>query len=139
MRDRSLIAHWVFEKGKDKKVIEKISRDGKTYFRINDYNSLRLQFGELLKIIQRITSEGDYAAARELVEAYAVQVDPVLHKEVLERYEKLHIAPYTGFINPEYTLVKNGDVITDIRISYPDNFTTQMLHYSNDFSFLPVR
>jgi dipeptidyl-peptidase-3 len=139
MRDRALIAHWVYEKGKDKKVIERVSREGKTYFKINDYDALRIQFGELLNIMQRITSEGDYQAALELVEAYAVQVDPLLHKEVLERYAKLNIAPYTGFINPEYSLEIKGDVITDVKIAYPEDFSAQMLFYSKKFSFLPVR
>lgn len=139
MRDRALIARWVFEKGKEKNIIEKVVRDGKTYFRINDYDALRVQFGELLKIIQRITSEGDYAAAKDLVEAYAVQVDPVLHTEVLERYAKLNIAPYTGFINPVYSLVKKGNAVTDVKISYPDDFAAQMLLYSKNYSYLPVR
>lgn len=139
MRDRALICHWVYEKSKDKNVIEKVERDGKTYFRINDYDALRDQFGELLKIIQRITSEGDYNAARELVENYAVQVDPALHKEALERYAKLNIAPYAGFINPEYTLEMNGEAINDVIITYPDDFATQMLLYSKKYSFLPVR
>jgi dipeptidyl-peptidase-3 len=139
MRDRALIARWVYEKGKEKNVIEKITRDGKTYFKINDYNALRTEFGELLKIIQRITSEGDYNAAMELVETYAVQVDPVLHKEVLARYEKLKLAPYTGFINPVYSLVRKDGKVTDVQITYPDDFATQMLFYSKNFSFLPVR
>ncbi len=138
MRDRSLIAHWVYEKGMDKKIIEKVTRDGKTYFRINDYDGLRAEFGELLKIIQRITSEGDYNAAKSLVEAYAVQVDQALHKEVLERYARLKIAPYAGFINPEYKLVMKGGTITNVKISYPDDFATQMMSYSKHFSFLPV-
>ncbi|MEI7896008.1 MAG: dihydrofolate reductase [bacterium] len=139
MRDRSLIAHWVYEKGAGENVIEKVTRDGKTYFRINDYDALRKEFGELLNIIQRITSEGDYNGARELVEAYAVQVDAGLHKEVLERYKKLNISPYTGFINPEYSLEMKGNVITGVKITYPDDFATQMLMYSKKFSFLPVR
>ena len=139
MRDRALIAHWVFEKGKDKNIIEMVTLNGKSYFKINDYNALRVQFGELLKIVQKITSEGDYDGAKNLVEAYAVQVDPVLHKEVLDRYAKLNIAPYTGFINPEYTLVRNGKTITDVKIDYPDDFAKQMLFYSKNFSFLPVR
>ncbi len=139
MRDRALIAHWIFENTKDKNIIEKVSKDGKTYFRINDYDNLRWQFGELLKIIQRITSEGDYLAAKELVETYAVKVDPYLHKEVLERYAKLNIAPYTGFINPEYSLVMARDTIADVKITYPDDFATQMLFYSRNFSFLPAR
>jgi dipeptidyl-peptidase-3 len=139
MRDRALIARWVFEKGKEKNVIEQVTREGKTYFKINDYEALRILFGELLAIIQRITSEGDYNAAKEIVEAYAVQVDPVMHKEILARYEKLHIAPYTGFINPEYTLVMKGTDITDVKITYPNDFATQMMSYSKKFSFLPVR
>jgi dipeptidyl-peptidase-3 len=139
MRDRSLIAHWVYEKGKEKNVIEKVVKDGKTYFRINDYDQLHVLFGRLLSEIQRITSEGDYPAAKALVEAYAVKVDQDLHKEVLERYQKLNIAPYSGFINPVYTpVIKNG-VISDIKVSYLEDFTTQMLNYSKNFSFLPAR
>ena len=139
MRDRSLIAHWVYEKGKVKNVIEKVQKDGKTWFRINDYQELRSLFGQLLGEIQRITSEGDYPAAKELVEAYAVKVDPELHKEVLNRYAKLNIAPYSGFINPVYTPVMANGTIKDIKISYTDDFTTQMLRYSKNFSFLPAR
>ncbi|MFZ4521446.1 MAG: dipeptidyl-peptidase 3 family protein [Bacteroidales bacterium] len=139
MRDRSLIAHWVYEKGKGFQMIEKITRDGKTYFKINDYKALREQFGELLRIVQRITSEGDYEAAKELVETYAVKVDNELHQEVLERYAKLKIAPYTGFINPEYVVEMNGSTISDVKISYPDDFAKQMLLYSKKYSFLPVR
>lgn len=139
MRDRSLIAHWVYEKGKAKNVIERIEKDGKTSFRINDYQELRSLFGQLLGEIQRITSEGDYDAARELVEAFAVKVDQELHKEVLARYTRLNIAPYSGFINPVYTPVVANGVIKDVRVSYTEDFTTQMLRYSKDFSFLPVR
>jgi dipeptidyl-peptidase-3 len=139
MRDRSMIAHWVFEKGKNKKIVEKRLKDGKTYFRINDYNGLRVLFGELLKEVQRITSEGDYSAGKELVERYGVKVDPELHKEVLERYKKLNIAPYAGFINPVFTLEMNDDTIKNVTISYPEDFTEQMLYYSKNFSFLPAR
>ena len=139
MRDRSLIAHWVYEKGKAKNVIEKVQKDGKTFFRVNDYQELRSLFGQLLGEIQRITSEGDYPAAKELIEAYAVKVDPGLHKEVLDRYAKLNIAPYSGFINPVYTPVMDNDDIKDIKISYTEDFTTQMLRYSKNFSFLPAR
>jgi len=139
MRDRALIAHWVYEKGKENRVIERVSRDGKSYFRINDYEAVRKEFGELLKIIQQITSEGDYPAAKNLVESYAVQVDEDLHKEVLERYAKLHIAPYAGFINPDFEPVMNGTDIIDVRISYPEDFATQMMGYSGNYSFLPVR
>jgi dipeptidyl-peptidase-3 len=139
MRDRSLIAHWVYEKGKAKNVIEKFQKDGKTFFRVNDYQELRSLFGQLLGEIQRITSEGDYLAAKELIETYAVKVDPGLHKEILDRYAKLNIAPYSGFINPVYTPVMDNDDIKDIKISYTDDFTTQMLRYSKNFSFLPAR
>jgi dipeptidyl-peptidase-3 len=139
MRDRSLIAHWVYEKGKAKNVIEKVQKDGKTFFRVNDYQELHSLFGQLLGEIQRITSEGDYPAAKELIETYAVKVDPGLHKEVLDRYAKLNIAPYSGFINPVYTPVMDNDDIKDIKISYTDDFTTQMLRYSKNFSFLPAR
>ena len=139
MRDRALIANWVFEKGKDERVVEMLVRNGKTFLRVNDYDALRMLFGKLLKEIQRITSEGDYPAAKELVETYGVKVDKVLHREVLERYEKLNLAPYSGFINPVYEPVMNGDVVADIRIVYPDDFATQMLAYSKEYSFLPVR
>jgi dipeptidyl-peptidase-3 len=139
MRDRSLIAHWVYEKGMTNKVIEKVQQEGKTFFKINDYEALRTLFGQLLGEIQRITSEGDYDAAKELVETYAVKVDPILHKEVLDRYAKLNIAPYSGFINPVFTPVLVDGVIKDVKISYTDDFATQMLRYSKNFSFLPVR
>jgi dipeptidyl-peptidase III len=139
MRDRSLIAHWVYEKGRADKVIEKVRKEGKTFFRINDYGALRSLFGQLLGEIQRITSEGDYAAAQELVETYAVKVDPELHKEVLDRYAKLNIAPYSGFINPVFTPVMVNGAIKDVKITYTEDFATQMLRYSKNFSFLPVR
>ena len=139
MRDRSLIAHWVYEKGIAGKVIEKIQKDGKTYFIINDYAALRSLFGKLLGEIQRITSEGDYAAAKDLVEAYGVKVDAGLHKEVLARYAKLNIAPYSGFINPVLTPVMENGTIKDVKITYSEDFATQMLRYSKDFSFLSPR
>ena len=139
MRDRALISHWVYEKGKDAKVIEKVMRDGKTYFKVNDYIALRKLFGELLKEVQRITSEGDFKAGLMLVETYGVKVDPELHKEVLERYKKLNIAPYAGFINPVYTLEMSGDTVSEVKITYPEDFTEQMLYYSKEFSFLPAR
>jgi dipeptidyl-peptidase-3 len=139
MRDRSLIAHWVFEKGKADKVIEKAQKEGKTYFIINDYKALHSLFGQLLGEVQRITSEGDYAAARDLVETYGVKVDAGLHKEVLARYTKLNLAPYSGFINPVLTPIEENGIIKDIRITYSEDFTTQMLRYSRDFSFLNAR
>jgi len=140
MRNRQLIARWVFEKGAADKVVEMVKKEGKTYVRINDYKRLRNLFGQLLAEIQRIKSEGDYEAARNLVEAYAVKVDPVLHKEVLERYEKLNLAPYKGFLNPVYSAVtdKNGK-ITDVKISYNEGYVEQMLRYEKEFSTLPNR
>ena len=139
MRDRALIAHWVYEKGKEKKIIEKVTREGKTFFVINDYQKLQELFGKLLKEIQRITSEGDYNGAKLLVENYGVKVDPDLHKEVLERYKKLKIAPYSGFINPVFNPVMQHDTITDVKITYPEDFTEQMIYYSKNYSFLPAR
>jgi dipeptidyl-peptidase-3 len=139
MRDRSLIAHWVYEKGRKNNVVERVQKDGKTFFRINDYYELRVLFGQLLGEIQQITSEGDYPAAKELVESYGVKVDNDLHKEVLDRYSKLNIAPYSGFINPTLTPVMENGAIKDIKITYTEDFTFQMLRYSKDFSFLTVR
>ncbi len=139
MRDRALICNWVYEKGKSGKVIEEITKNGKTYFRINDYEGLRKLFGQLLKDIQRITSEGDYVSAKTMVEAYAVKVDPALHEQVLERYTKLNIAPYAGFINPVFTPVMKDGKISDVKITYPDDFAIQMLDYSKKYSYLPVK
>ncbi|MCM1108551.1 MAG: dipeptidyl peptidase 3 [Clostridium sp.] len=138
MRNRALIARWVLEQGKADKVTELIKKDGKTYVRINDYDKLRTLFGRLLAEIQRVKSEGDYEGARRLVETYAVKVDPELHAEVLQRYERLHLAPYKGFINPEYELVTDGTgEITDIRVRYGEAYDHQMLRYSHDYSTLP--
>ncbi len=138
MRNRQLIAGWVYEKGQADSVIVKKVRDGKTYFVINDYQQLRVLFGRLLKEVQRIKSTGDFEAGKELVEQYGVKVDPVLHNEVLERFNKLDIAPYGGFINPKYVPVVDGDKITNIKIEYPANFKEQMLYYSREYSSLPV-
>lgn len=138
MRNRQLIAMWVYEKGKSENVIEKKVREGKTYFVINDYNKLRDLFGQLLREIQKIKSEGDYNAGKNLVENYGVKVDPVLHKEILERYNKLNIAPYAGFINPMLVPVMKGNEIIDVKIEYPDDFTKQMLFYAKEYSFLPT-
>ena len=132
MRNRQLIASWVYEQGKEAKVIEKIREQGKTYFVIRDYEALRILFGKLLAEVQRIKSEGDYPAARDLIETYGVKVEEELHREVLERYRKLNVPPYAGFINPVYTLVKAGGEITDVRIHYPDNFLEQMLKYGEE-------
>lgn len=138
MRNRQLIAAWAVEKGRDSNVIEKIIRNGKTYFVINDYDKLRNLFGKLLAEIQRIKSEGDFEAAKELVEKYGVKVSGSLHQEVLRRWEKLKIAPYAGFINPLLSPVYEQDEIVDIEVSYPDNFAEQMLYYSRHYSTLPV-
>lgn len=137
MRNRQLIASWVFEKGAENNVIEKRRRDGKTYFVINDYQQLRLLFGELLRELQRIKSEGDFKAGQALIENYAVNVDKALHQEVLTRYEKLNLAPFSGFINPKLTPVYDAGKIIDVTISYPDDFSQQMLEYGKDYSFLP--
>ncbi|HKJ81725.1 MAG TPA: hypothetical protein VJ954_06860 [Ignavibacteriaceae bacterium] len=139
MRNRQLIAKWVYEKGMADKVIEKKVKDEKTYFVINDYSKLRTLFGQLLNDIQRITSEGDFESAKNIVEKYGVNVDPDLHAEVLERYSKLDIAPYKGFINPVLKPVMEGDKITDVTVEYPDDFTQQMLYYGNSYSFLPIK
>ena len=138
MRNRQLIARWVFEKGAADKVVELVKRDGKTYVVVNDYGKLRSLFGELLAEIQRIKSTGDFVAARDLVETYAVKVDPVLHAEILERYKKLNLAPYKGFVNPKYEAVKNdkGEII-DVKVTYEEGYTEQMLRYSKDYSVLP--
>ncbi|MDE5556054.1 MAG: dihydrofolate reductase, partial [Muribaculaceae bacterium] len=136
MRNRKLIAEWVYEHGKDANVIELVKQDGKTYVKINDYEALRGLFGQLLAEIQRITSEGDYNAARDLVETYAVKVDPAIHQEILDRYAKLSIAPYKGFVNPIYTpVVENGE-ITDITVTYDEDYVPQMLRYGRDYSAL---
>lgn len=135
MRNRALIARWCFVKGQDRKVMEFVKRDGKTYLQINDYEALRGLFAQLLAEIQRIKSEGDFKTCQNLVETYAVNVEPILHKEVLERYKKLNIAPYKGFINPIMTPVKDSKGnITDIQIDYTESYDNQMLRYSKDYS-----
>ena len=140
MRNRQLIARWAFENGKAENVVEMVKKDGKTYVKINDYEKLRGLFGKLLAEIQRIKSEGDFNAARNLVETYAVKVDPELHKEVLARYEKLHLAPYKGFVNPVYELVTDKDGnITDVTVSYNEGYAEQMLRYSKEYANLPYR
>ena len=116
-----------------------VKRNGKTYVQVNDYNKLRELFGQLLREIQRVKSEGDFNAGKNLVENYGVKVDPALHKEVLERFKKLDIKPYKGFIQPKLTPVMNGDTITDVKMEYPTNFFEQMMEYGKKYSFLPVR
>ena len=138
MRNRQLIAAWAYEKGQPDNVIEKIVENGKTYYVINDYDALRALFGELLREIQRIKSEGDYEAASALVETYGVKVDQEMHQEVLERLEPLNIAPYAGFIHPRYIPVLEDGEIVDVQIEYQDDFARQMLEYEREYSFLPV-
>ena len=135
MRNRKLISEWAYEHGRKDNVIEMVDINGKTFIKINDYKRLRELFGELLGEIQRIKSEGDYEAGRDLVEKYAVKVDPKLHKEVLDRYAHLNIAPYKGFVNPVYTPVFDADGnITDVTIDYTETYIPQMLRYSRDYS-----
>lgn len=137
MRNRKLIAEWALEKGKPDNVVELVSKDGKTYVKINDYARLRDLFGQLLGEIQRIKSEGDYEAGRNLVETYAVKVDPKLHKEVLDRYSRLDIAPYRGFVNPVYVPVRNDKgAIVDVKVTYGEDYLPQVMRYSREYKTL---
>jgi dipeptidyl-peptidase-3 len=136
MRNRQLVASWAFEKGKKDNVIVKEVRDGKTYFVIRDYDKLRVLFGQLLREIQRIKSEGDFDAGKALVEDYGVKVDPLLHKEVLARYEKLNIAPYMGFLQAKLVPVMDGEKIVDVKVEYAKDLISQMLEYGREYSFL---
>lgn len=138
MRNRQLVARWAFENGKDSSVVELVMKNGKTFVKINDYNALRKLFGDLLREIQRIKSEGDYEAGKNLVENYGVKVDAALHVEVLERYSKLGVKPYRGFIQPKLTVDMNGKEIKDVHVTYPESFFQQMLEYGNKYGFLPV-
>ena len=137
MRNRKLISEWCYERGKADNVIEMVKENGKTYVVVNDFEKLRGLFGEMLREVQRIKSEGDYEAGRELVERYAVVVDSELHKEVRDRYYALNIEPYGGFVNPEFELVEKDGKVVDVKISYPANYVEQMLGYSKNYSFLP--
>lgn len=138
MRNRALIARWVYEQGEANRVVEFVRRDSKTFIRIHDYEALRMLFGRLLAEIQRIKSEGDYAAAAALVEQYGVRIDPMLHQEVRERYARLGLAPYKGFINPVYTPVYDaGGKLTDVKVSYTEGYAAQMLRYSREYHALP--
>ena len=139
MRNRALVAHWAFEKGKADNVVAFVTKNGKTYVQVNDYGKLRDLFGQLLKEIQRIKSEGDYKAGKDLVENYGVKVDAKLHKEVLERFARLNIKPYRGFIQPKLVPVMNGNDITDVKVEYPDNFFRQMMEYGKNYGYLPVK
>lgn len=139
MRNRQLIAHWVFEQGAADKVVELKKREGKTFVVIHDYQQLRVLFGKLLAEVQRIKSEGDYEAGRSLVENYGVKIDPVLHHEIRERYVRLHLSPYKGFVNPVMREVKdNSGHVTDITLDYTEGYAEQMLRYSRDYSYLSL-
>lgn len=139
MRNRQLIARWALETGSSEKIIEFFQRESKTYVRINDYAALRKLFGQLLREVQRIKSEGDFNAARHLVETYGVKVDNDLHNEVLTRFKKLDLAPYTGFINPVYKLKTwPCGTVYDVEISYDEDYSSQMLRYSSDYGFLQI-
>lgn len=139
MRNRQLIAHWVFEQGAADKIVELKKRDGKTFVVINDYQQLRALFGKLLAEVQRIKSEGDYEAGRSLVENYGVKIDPVLHHEIRERYVRLHLSPYKGFVNPIMREVKDDSgYVTDITLDYTEGYAEQMLRYSRDYSYLSL-
>jgi dipeptidyl-peptidase-3 len=139
MRNRQLVAKWAFEKGRKDNVVQFLKVNGKTYVRINDYNKLRGLFGQLLREIQRIKSEGDFNAGKNLIETYGVRVDPVLHKEILARYKTLNVKPYKGFIQPRLVAVMNGKEITDVRIEYPQSFFEQMMEYGKKYAFLPLK
>ena len=136
MQNRKLIAEWCYEKGREANVIEKKVRDGKTYFVVNDFEALRGLFAELLAEIQRIKSEGDYEAGKNLIETYAVHIDPELHKEVLERYEKLNLKPYGGFINPDIVPVEKDGEVVDYELVYTDDYLGQMMKYGRDYGTL---
>lgn len=136
MRNRQLIAAWCYEKGKEENVIEKVTQEGKTYFVVNDYDKLRILFGQLLSEIQRLKSEGDFEAAEKLVEGYGIQADQALMEEVKARYEQFNLAPYSGFVQPTLTPVMNGDAFEDLTISHDQGYVEQMLYYSKNYSFL---
>lgn len=139
MRNRAAISHSVYEKGKTGKIVELFRKDGKSYVKINDYFGLRNLFGKLLKEIQRVKSEGDYEAGKRIIENFGVKVDPVLHEEILARYEKLNLAPYTGFVNPRLIPIFNNDgEITDVEVEYVSNYLGQMLDYGRNYSYLSV-
>jgi dipeptidyl-peptidase-3 len=137
MRNRQMVAKWAYEKGQDENVIEKKTKDGETFFVINDYAKLRELFGQLLREVQRIKSQGDYEAGKALVETYGVEVDAELHEEVLERYAALDLPSYYGFIQPRLTPVKEAGEIVDVKISYPEDFAEQQLRFSREYGHLP--
>ena len=142
MQDRKLVSEWCYEKGLKENnpgatqdVIERITKDGKTYFVINDYEKLRVLFGELLSEVQRIKSEGDYKAGKKLIETYAVNIDPQLHKEVRDRFATLELKPYKGFINPTIIPIYEKGEIVDYKVKYHDNYLNQMMEYGKNYSF----
>jgi dipeptidyl-peptidase-3 len=139
MRNRAWISHWVFEKGQDEKVIEKVVKDGKTYFVVRDYDKLRVLFGELLKEVQRIKSQGDFKAAQNLVENYGVVPNKEIHAEVKKRYESLGIAPYSGFIQPRSEAIMKDGKIVDVKLHFDESFEQQMLRYGKDYNLLPIK
>ncbi len=139
MQGRKMISEWCYEKGKNDNVIEKKVKDGKTYFVINDYQKLRTLFGELLKELQRIKSEGDYAAGKSLVTTYGVNIDPILHKELKDRYAALNLKPYGGFINPEIVPIEKDGKVIDYKIEYPTDFLQQMRDYGKKYNYLSVK
>jgi len=139
MRNRQLNARWAYEHGKKDNVVEFVKKDGKTYVRVNDYAKLRVLFGELLKEIQRVKSEGDFNAGKNLVEDYGVKVDTALHNEILARYKKLNLKPYKGFVQPRLVPVINGNDITDVKVEYPESFFGQMMEYGKKYAFLPLK
>jgi dipeptidyl-peptidase-3 len=139
MRNRQMVAAWVFEKGKDKNVISRFEKNGKTYYKINDYPALRTLFGQLLREVQRVISTGDYKAGQGLIENYGVKVDENLKIEVKERFKALNAAPYKGFIQPKLVPVMSNGKITDVQISYPESFVEEMLEYGKEYGFLPIK
>ena len=138
MRNRQLNARWAYEMGKKDNVVAFVKRDGKTYVQVNDYNKLRGLFGQLLREIQRIKSDGDYEAGTNLVETYGVKVDPLLHKEVLARFATLNIKPYKGFVQPKLVPVMKDGKVTDVKVEYPTSFYKQMMEYGKNYAYLPI-
>jgi dipeptidyl-peptidase-3 len=137
MRNRSAISHWVYEKGKTGNVVELFKYNGKSYVKINDYHKLRSLLGELLGEIQRIKSEGDYEAGKRIIEDFGVKIDQNLHAEILTRYEKLNLAPYTGFVNPDLIPVYDSDGrMTDVKVEYVNDYLSQMMEYGKEYSYL---
>jgi dipeptidyl-peptidase-3 len=139
MRNRQTIAKWAFEHGQKDNVVAFVKKNNKTYVQVNDYEKLRQLFGQLLREIQRIKSEGDFNAGKNLVENYGVKVDPTMHKEVLDRYASLKIKPYKGFVQPRLVPVMSGNEIKDVKVEYPESFYQQMLEYGKKYAYLPVK